>query len=62
MLESLYPKGRNDKGKIRSVDSDTILGLVNLRKEMPDKPLLILLKTARERSIIPIGEIGRAHV
>jgi len=51
----LYPKGRNDKGKIRSVDSDTILGLVNLRKEMPDKPLLILLKTARERSIIPIG-------
>ena len=62
-LESLYPKSRNDIGKIRSVDSETILGLLNLRKEMPSKPLPILLKEARERGIIQRGTfISRATV
>jgi len=60
-LESLFPKMRNDKGQIRSVASETILGLVNLRKEMADKPLPILLKKARERNIIMPGKyISRA--
>lgn len=54
-LESLYPKDRNDIGKIRSVDCDTIQGLISLRKEMPEKPLPIFLKKARERGIIQMG-------
>ena len=62
-LESLFPKSRNDIGKIRSVDSETILGLLNLRKEMPLKPLPILLKEARKRGIIQMGVfISRATV
>jgi len=54
-LESLYPKERNDRGKIRCVDSETILGLLNLKPEMAEKPLPILLKEARKRGIIPAG-------
>lgn len=62
-LEALYPKERNDCGKIRAVDCDTIQGLINLRKEKPDKSLPILLKEARERGIIQMGVfISRATV
>ena len=60
-LESLYPKERADRGIIRAVDSDTILGLVNLRQELPTKPMPIFLKEARHREIIKSGEfISRA--
>lgn len=55
-LESLFPKVRDDKGRIRSVDAETIENLMTLRKELAGKPLPILLNTARERGIILPGE------
>jgi len=58
-LEALCTKERNDHGKIRTVDSETIAGLINLRKEMPEKPLLIVLKEARRRGIIQQGTFIR---
>ena len=54
-LESLFPKERNDIGKMRSVDSETMTGLLHLRKEMADKPMPVLLKEARKRGIIQPG-------
>jgi transposase InsO family protein len=54
-LESLLPKERNDIGKMRSVDTETVTGLLHLRKEMADKPMPVLLKEARDRGIIQQG-------
>jgi len=62
-LDALYPKEREDRGRIRAVDGETILGLVALRKELPTKPLPILLREARARGIIQAGEfISRATI
>jgi transposase InsO family protein len=62
-LAALYPKEREDRGRIRAVDGETILGLVALRKELPTKPLPILLREARARGIIQVGEfISRATI
>lgn len=62
-LESLLPKERNDIGKMRSVDTETLTGLVHLRKEMADKPMPKLLKEARKRGVIQAGTfISRATV
>jgi transposase InsO family protein len=52
-IESLHPQGREDKGRLRSLDSETELALVQLRKEIPDAGLPVLLKFARDRQILP---------
>jgi len=50
-LESLYPKGRNDKGATRVLDDETCLILTQLRHEMPDVTVPFLLKVMKERGI-----------
>ncbi len=35
-LESLYPKGRNDKGKQRALNQEISLALIRIRQEYPD--------------------------
>lgn len=54
-IESLYPKGRSDIGKSRSMDEDTAGGLIALRKELPDLSIRILLSEAKARKIILPG-------
>ena len=51
-LESLYPKSREDSGLSRSIDTETELALVNLKKELPAVSLPVLLKIARGKGII----------
>lgn len=53
-LESLYPEEREDKGKMRVLDEDVILSLINLKKELKDAPLPVVLKKAKERKILPV--------
>jgi transposase InsO family protein len=54
-LESLFPKGRNDKGGCRAIADEILAGLIKLRKELPEKPMPVLLREARQRGIIPVG-------
>lgn len=53
LLESLYPKGRNDKGASRVLDDETCLILRRLREEMPDVTVPFILKTMKERKLAP---------
>ena len=54
-LESLYPTGRSDVGKSRAIDEDTVAGIINLRKELPNISLVLLEKEAVNRRIILPG-------
>jgi putative transposase len=60
-LESLYPRCRNDIGKCRSIDTETQLGLVNLKKQYPTASIPSIIKMAYEQKII-LPEIPIAHV
>ena len=52
-LESLFPKDREDEGGSRSIDEETELALVNLRRELKRASLPVLLRVARRRKILP---------
>lgn len=54
-LESLYPKQRQDAGVSRSIDPETELALINLRREMPRASLAVVLQLARRRKLLPAG-------
>ena len=55
-LEALYPQGRSDRGETRTIDDDTALGLIALRKELPDITLPKLLLEAKDRKIVLPGK------
>ncbi len=48
-LESLYPKDRNDKGKLRALDGETCQTLKQIREEMPCATVPLILKTIEGR-------------
>lgn len=52
-LESLYPKGRTDRGRCRSMDEETQRMLINLRRELRHASVPTLLRVARERGLLP---------
>jgi transposase InsO family protein len=52
-LESLYPKGRTDRGRCRSMDEETQRMLINLRRELRHVSVPTLLRVARERGLLP---------
>lgn len=54
-LESLYPEPRCDRGKMRSLDDETVLSLVELRKQLRGASLPVVLREARHRKILPSG-------
>jgi len=54
-LESLYPKDRGDRGKSRVYDKDTCLGLIHLRKEMPEIPVRIFRDEAIDRRVLQLN-------
>lgn len=51
-LEALYPKNRGDRGRSRVYDRDTCLGLIHLRKEMPEIPVRIFRDVAKKRGVL----------
>lgn len=52
-LESLFPKDRSDGGRSRSMDPETELALVALKRQMPEASLPVILKVGRKRRILP---------
>jgi putative transposase len=56
-IESLYPLDRSDRGKSRTLDEETILGLVCVRQEMPKATAPILIKTIVERGLVAPGTV-----
>ena len=51
-IDALKPKGRRDRGSTRCVDGETEQALLQLKRELPEASLPVLLKVARERKII----------
>lgn len=54
-LDSLRPKRRRDAGVARSIDSESELALVNLRRELPHVSLSVVLQVADRRKLLPPG-------
>ncbi len=54
-LESLYPANRNDQGKSRRVDDETMAALIRLRRQNPSVPVERIIKEMREKSLITPG-------
>lgn len=52
-IESLFPKGRSDSGQSRSMDPETELALVELKRQFPEASLPVILKLGRRRNIVP---------
>jgi len=51
-LESLYPKGRSDRGQQRSLDKETCLELIQMRQEFPEETVPFIVKTMKKRGLI----------
>ena len=51
-LESLYPKDRKDRGKLRTLTEETCLVLMQMRQEFPDEAVPFIIKTMKKRGII----------
>lgn len=55
-LKSLWPKNRNDKGMLRSMDAETQQAVLKLKQELgPKVTVPHFLHVARERGILPPG-------
>ena len=54
-LESLYPCDRSDRGVSRSLDEETSLALISLRKEMPKSTVPSLIQTMDKRGLVSPG-------
>ena len=54
-LESLYPAGRSDRGKSRSLDEDTCQALINLRRELPRATAKKLIEQMQRRRLVAPG-------
>lgn len=54
-LQSLYPKGRSDRGKSRAMDDDTCEALLLLRRDMPDATICRLIEEMHDRELVTTG-------
>lgn len=54
-LQSLYPADRSDRGQSRSLDEDTCLALVRLRKELPKATVKKLIEQMHMRGLVGPG-------
>jgi len=55
MIESLYPPERCDLGKSRAMDEETVLSLINLRREFPRVRVVGLIEKMHERNLAGAG-------
>jgi transposase InsO family protein len=51
-IEALEPKPRSDRGRTRFLSPEVELAVVNLRRELPEVTLPVLLTLARQRRIL----------
>ena len=58
-LDSLKPVPRNDIGRCRQVDEDTVLSLVRLRKAKPLLPVIQLIDEMEQKGLVSPGYILR---
>ncbi len=54
-LKSLCPQSRSDEGKSRAVDEDTCLSLIQLRRELAEVPVSILINEMYHRKLVTPG-------
>jgi len=54
-LKSLYPRDRKDKGISRVFDEDTSMGLIRLRKEMPEATVPHIIEEMNNRKLVTTG-------
>lgn len=54
-LEALYPLDRTDQGRVRALDEETSLALVELRRQMPRTPVPELIRLMRRRWLVAPG-------
>lgn len=54
-LDSLKPVPRNDSGRCRQVDEDTVLSLVRLRKAKPLLPVIQLIDEMEQKGLVSPG-------
>jgi len=54
-LEALYPHGRSDRGKSRTIDDETAANLVCVRSEMPEATVGALITVMTQRQLISPG-------
>lgn len=54
-LESLYPKGRNDQGKSRTIDEESAQSIIALRREMPRCSIPTLMGELERRKLLRPG-------
>ena len=54
-IVSLFPKDRKDRGMTRVYDKDTCLGLIQLRKELPELSVRLIRDKAWKRGILLAG-------
>lgn len=54
-LESLYPEGRRDRGRTRCLDAETVMSLVELKKQLRGASLPVILREAKLRKILHPG-------
>jgi transposase InsO family protein len=58
-IESLYPKERKDKGYLRSLEEETVASLLELRKELPEASVALLISEMNQRGLIVSEDILR---
>jgi transposase InsO family protein len=54
-IRSLYPRSRRDKGRSRALDEDTCLNLLQLRKQMPNATIPLLIDEMCDRDLVTPG-------
>ena len=54
-LSSLYPEERNDRGRCRSLDDETSLELISLRKQKPGVPVIQLIEEMKSKGLVTPG-------
>ena len=52
-IQSLYPQKRNDRGKTRKLDEETILAILRARKNRPHTPVPMLLADLKRQLLVP---------
>jgi transposase InsO family protein len=54
-IEALYPPERSDRGESRSMDEETVLSLMSLRREFPRVTIAVLIEKMEERNLVGSG-------
>lgn len=55
-IEALFPGDRGDRGRVRSIDDETLDALIRLRKEHPRLSMPRLVEKARDANLFPPGK------